>query len=336
MTVGQSNRAAWADPLRSARTAVYGGRFREAWDELVRASQEAQASAEWQLLAAMASWRLGEFARSRAAALQARDRFRAIGDVDGEMRTENVAAAGAFAIGDLTDAERRFSRALMLADELADDLMSARCANNLGNVAYYLARNTTALSFYRLALAGFEKLGWWKGIAEAWLNTTIVWRDSGDLEASRDAAGRALDAAEQAGDSRIFGQALGASSETYALLGDLELARAQAGRALVIAESHDDPLNEADYLRVLSAIERLAGLPEQAEELGRRALAAAQRVQHPWTVADVQRELGDLYAATGRNADAARAYREAASSFLKAGSAARAEQLRRRAVSVEP
>ena len=132
-----------------------------------------------------------------------------------------------------------------------------------------------------------------------------------------------------------FGQALGASSETYALLGDLELARAQAGRALVIAESHDDPLNEADYLRILSAIERLARFPEQAEELGRRALAAAQRVQHPWTVADVQRELGDLYAAMGRNADSARAYREAASSFLKAGSAARAEQLRRSAVSVE-
>lgn len=333
MTVTQAG-AATQDPLRGARVAVYGSRFREAWDQLVQVPKQIQASAEWQLLAAMASWRLGEFARSRVAALQARDRFRSVGDVDGEMRAENVAAAGAFAVGDLAEAERGFTRALMLAYELTDDLMSARCANNLGNVAYYLARNTAALSFYRLATVTFEKLTSWKGLAEAWLNTTIVWRDSGDLRASRDAAERAVSAAERAGDARIFGQALGASSETHARLGDLELARVQADRALALADSHDDPLNAADALRVLSLIERMDGAPRRAEELGLRALEMARQLKHPWTVAEVQRELGGLYVAIGQRRGAGQAFAEAAAAFLKAGSTVRAEQMRRRAAEV--
>ena len=125
------------DPLRPARTAVHEGRFTDVESALALLHPDIRRSPEGLLLHAMAAWRLGEYTRSRAAALEARDGFRARGDADGEMRAENVAAAGAFAIGDLEAADRGFTRALELADELADDLMTARCANNLGNVAYY-------------------------------------------------------------------------------------------------------------------------------------------------------------------------------------------------------
>lgn len=322
------------DPLRDARRAVHAGRFREAWEELQRATEAARSSPEWQLLAAMAAWRLGDFARSRSAAVQARDRYRSMGDTDGEMRAENVAAAGAFAVGSLPDAERGFSRAMGLADELADDLMTARCANNLGNVAYYLAQYVTALSFYRLATATFGKIESWKGLAEAWLNTTIVLREFGDLEGARDAGERAVTSAELAEDQRTIGQALAARADAYVELGDLELARAQAERALALATGNDDPLGEAEASRILSIIARRSGAFDQAEEVGRRALAITERVQHPWTEAEVQRELGELYTKTGRAAQAHTAFAAAARGFDSLGATSRAQHMRELAEAV--
>ncbi len=249
------------DPLRETRLAVLGGRFQQGWNALRTLPAEVRGSPDGLLLGAMATWRLGEFERSRTAAIQARDGFRGRGDTDGEMRAENVAAAGAFALGDLTEAERGFNRALSLADDLADDLMIARCANNLGNVAYYLARTETALSFYRLAIANFEKLAFWSGLAEGWLNTAIVLHDAEDFAASREAGERAIAAAERSGDGRILGQALAARSETDIALGDLALAKVLAERALTLAQTHDHVVGEADARRVLAVLARHRGEP---------------------------------------------------------------------------
>jgi tetratricopeptide (TPR) repeat protein len=320
----------YSDPLRAGRRAVLGGEFLQARSELERVDPELRGSPEWQLLSAMASWRLGEFAHSRIAAMQARDQYRAVGDTDGEMRAENVAAAGAFALGDLTDAERGFSRALALADRLTDELMIGHCANNLGNVAYYLARYAAALGFYRLATVSFDNVASWKWLAGSWVNSTIVLRESGELDGARDAAERALAAAQRAGDQRIMGQALAACAETTAALGDLELAHVQAGRALALATEHHDPLGEAEALRVLCVVARASGEPDRAEREATRALAVAERVRHPWTVAEVQRELGELYRAVGRSGDAKKAYQAAAQAFDRLGAASRAEEMRAR------
>jgi tetratricopeptide (TPR) repeat protein len=281
--------------------------------------------AEWLLLFAMVNWHLGDFGRSRAAALEARDRYRAFGDVDGEMRSENGAAAGAFALGDLAEADRGFSRALMLADSLSDNIMEARCSNNLGNVAYYLGQYETALSFYRLALAGFEKLSSWRGLAEAWLNTAIAWREHGDLRAARSAADHALEAAERSGDRRLFGQALAASAETHLAQGDTAHARAQAEVAVGIARAKQDALGEADALRILSLTARHDGEYALGEELCLEALDVARRVDHPWAIAEVQRALAELHAAAGRSEVARQTFHEAAQAFERLGAVSRAD-----------
>jgi tetratricopeptide (TPR) repeat protein len=244
------------------------------------------------------------------------------------MRAENVAAAGAFALGDLTEAERGFTRALDLADELGNDLMIARCANNLGNVAYYLRRSETALSFYRLALANFERLGFTLGLAEGWLNTTLTLHDAGQLEESRDAAERAVDAAERSGDERILGQALAARSETDVARGDLDLGRALAERALALARSHRHVMGEADALRILGIVARLHGEPREALRLVESALHIARDIADPWREAECQRELGILYRAVGRDADAQTALAAAADAFAQLGADERAAEMR--------
>lgn len=319
------------DPLREARRAVKAGRFRDAWDALERLAPETRASAEWQLLAAMATWRLGEFARSRTAALQARDRFRALGDVDGEMRAENVAAAGAFALGELAEAERGFSQALRMAKDLSDGLMTAHCALNLGNVAYYLAQNQTALSLYRLATATYEQIPSWPGLAMGWINTANVWRDLGDLASSREAADRALEVAERDANDRLIGASLAARGEALAYEGDRLLARAQAQRALELAQAESDDLGEADALRVLSVIARLERAFPIAEELGRQGLAIVERLQNPWFVAEARRDLGELYRLMNRTEDASGEFLVAAEALDTLGSTTRAREIRARA-----
>jgi tetratricopeptide (TPR) repeat protein len=319
------------DPLREARLAVQAGQFREAWNALSEVAGSVRRTAEWSLLAAVTHFRLGEFARCRAAALQARDGFRAQGDVDGEMRAENTAGAGAFALGYLADAQQGFQRALALAHHLGDGFTTARCANNLGNVSYYLGDYPKALSFYRLATTSFEMVGSWKGRAEGWLNTAIVWNEDGNLEESDDAADRAIAAAERAGDGRVLAQALAARAETSVALGDVDLARAQVARALKISREVEDPLAEADALRILSKVEHVNGEFGRAEELARQGLLIAQEIEHPWAEAELQRELGTVRTARGRRTEAIAAFEAAATAFERLGAASWAESMRAKA-----
>lgn len=323
-----------SDPLREARRAVQAGEFRRGWAQLQRVPEELRAAPEWLLLAAMARWRLGDFLWARATAVRARDLFRARGDADGEMRAENVAAAGAFAVGDLDDAERGFQRALGIARELDEPLMAARCANNLGNVAYYLARHPTALSYYRRALVGFEQVGFRKGLAEAWLNTAVTQKDAGQLENAREAGDRAVLYADACGDQRILAQALVARGETDLARGDVELARVQSQTAEQLAAAHDDPVTQADAIRVLAGCARVSGEVARAAQLARDAWAAVEPLAHPWTHAEIQRELGVTYTASGDRPAAQEAFRRAADAFERAGSRIRARAMRERAALV--
>lgn len=324
------------DPLRAARRAVHAGAFREAWEELGRQPDPVRRSPEWNLLAAMARWRLGEFAPSRTAALQARDGYRSVGDVDGEMRAENVAAAGAFAVGSLSEAERGFARALHLAERSSDEVMMARCANNLGNVAFYLGNNSGALGHYRLAGVRFERMGHLHGLAETLINTGIVWRDLDRLVESQEAAERAHDVAEAMGALRLVAQALAMRGEALGLQGDLPMGRSQVERALGLARAQEDHLAEVEALRILANLEREARNFVEAERLGQGALSAARALAHPWTVATVQRDLGELYVRMGRVLDAGRAFDQAAEAYESLGARARATRVRERAAGLTP
>ncbi len=323
------------DPLRAARRAVHRGRFRDAVEELAQHRMRRSDTAEWQLLMAMASWRLGNFAESRRAAERARARYRARGDTDGEMRAENVAAAGAFALGQLDKAREGFTTALQLAQRFQDVLMTARCLNNLGNVFFHLGQNAEALSLYSRAANAFEKIASLRGIAESWHNMGIVWRDEDILELAREATERAVDAAERLGDARLLGQTLAGRGETDALRDDLPLGRAQAEQAHRLARESDDRLTEITALRVLALIARRGDATDQAIELAQSATAIATDLANQWMIATTHQELGNSLHAGGQTAEAADAYRVAAAAYDRLGSSRRARNMRHKATAVE-
>jgi tetratricopeptide (TPR) repeat protein len=319
------------DPLRAAREAVRSGRFQDAAVTLAELPPEVRDGAEWYLLSAMVSWRLGDFAASRREAVAARERYRARGDADGEMRATNVAAAGAFGMGALMEADEGFHRAMQLARELGDPLVAARCSNNLGNVALYLAQHDVALSFYRIARAGFERLGFEYGVAETWINSAIAWRDLGRHQEALGAADRALDAAEQANAPRLMAEALANRGAALAALGDGTLGQVQVDRALELARAESDRFAEADVLRLLGILARSRGDLDLAHTRLVEALGVAQALGHPWTTAEIQRDLGRVHRALGRHAEAAAAFAAAEAAFRLLGSVPRADAMLREA-----
>lgn len=320
----------YGDPLKRARRAVNTGRFRDALSQLAGLEQQFGSSAEWLLLVAMASWRLGDFSDSSAMAMRALAQYRARGDADGEMRAQNVAAAGAFATGRLNEARSGFERAQAIALQFRDRLMMARCANNLGNVAYYLGDHAEALRQYGHAASLFEQVGSISGMTEAWHNTGVLLREVGDLVGAREAADRALDCASKIADPRMLGWTLGGSGETYAMDGDLRLGRAMVKRALNFARDKEDRLTEVDCLRILAYI---AGEQEQAEEAignARKAAKLANDLGNPWMIAKAQRQLAEALHVSGPSNEAAEALDAAAQAYDQMGAESRAAATRER------
>ncbi len=329
MTARRTRTREYGDPLKGVRHAVNAGRFREALSQLTGLKQFSS-SAEWLLLAAMASWRLGDFQESHIMAIRALSEYRVRGDADGEMRAQNVAAAGSFAMGRLEEARSGFERAQAIALQFRDNLMMARCANNLGNVAYYLGEHTEALRQYGHAANLFEQVGSISGMAEAWHNTAVVLREEEDLVAAREAADRALEYASSLAEPRMLGWTLGGSGETHALAGDLRLGKVMVQRALNFARDKEDRLTEVDCSRILAYIAGEESQPEEAIRLAREAAKLAEELGNPWMIAKTQQQLASVLTATGPSKEAAEALETAALAFERMGARSRAADTRGR------
>ncbi len=322
------------DRLQAVRVAVLAGRFADALETLAQLPGDVQATADAMLFQAMALWRTGGYTRSASLARQASSAFQTRGDSDGLMRSENVAAAADFALGNLAEARLGFTHALRHADTLGDDLMIARCANNLGNVAYYLADYAQALSSYRLAEASFESAGWRRGLAEVWLNRSIVFREMGDLDASLVAGDRAVERAESEEDQRLLGQGLATRAETHAHMRDFAVAVIEAKRAEGLAATEVNPVDEADALRVQCVIERLRGNADEAIAFGNSAQSAIRLLDHAWTTAEIDRDLGEALVTAGRTSEALTRFASAAETWRRMGATARADAMEERRAEV--
>ena len=244
------------------------------------------------------------------------------------MRAQNVAAAGQFALGDLGSARAGFERALELARRFGDQLMMARCANNLGNVAYYAGDHAGALHHYSQAARLFEQIGSLSGTAESWHNTAVVLREQGNLAAAQEAADKAMEAAERLGDPRTLGWTLGGRGETDAMQGDLRLGRARAQRAVELARENYDRLTEIDSMRVLAYIARRQGERERAVELAKAAASLAAGAGSPWMLAKTHQELGHSLQQAGLKQDANAAMDIAVTAFERTGAHSRAAAIR--------
>jgi len=202
---------------------------------------------------ATAAMRQGNLPGAAALAAAAEARFRARGDVDGRMRSENLLGAVAFETGQVGDAERFFGTALELAHTLDDSLMTARASNNLASVAHLTGRPELALSLYRTGLLSYQRLGDRRGMAETSHNLGIAFRQLRQWTDAERAAEAAVRHAEQLGDAALQGLALVGLAELHLEMKSWPLAEREIERAAALAAEGDDPIGvaEAGRLRAL-------------------------------------------------------------------------------------
>jgi tetratricopeptide (TPR) repeat protein len=224
---------------------------------------------------ATAAMRQGNLPAASELAAAAAARFRARGDADGRMRSENLLGAVAFETGRVHDAEMCFGAALELAHGLEDSLMTARASNNLASVAHLTGRPEVALSLYRTALLSYQRLGDRRGIAETSHNLGIAFRQLRHWTDAERAADEAVRHADASGDPALLALALIGRAELHLELKAWPLAEHAIDRAATLAAQGDDPIGvaEAGRLRALLHLGRGEPYPARRDALAARAEA---------------------------------------------------------------
>ena len=277
------------------RELVRLGRFREAL-ETYRAGEAVLTRPDTRLLAATAATRLGELELAESLATDAVSRFAERGDFDGRMRALNLLGVIGFERGQVDQAERRLTEALSIAYRLEDSLLAARACNNLASVAHLQGRPEEAVSLYRGALLGYQRLGDRRGTAETYHNLGLAYRQLTDFNEADKAVTQAVRHAESVGEPTLLALTAGGRAELRIEQGDAELGRSELDRATRIAELAGDVIGIAELRRIRA----VAAWRERRDEEAMREAEEGRRTAEEHGVALLQAECSALAALAAR------------------------------------
>src|SRR5512133_2772351 len=199
------------------------------------------------------------------------------GDRAATRRATHLLGAARLELGDLAGAEQATSRALELGREDGDALLVARATNNLGILANMHGRREAALALYALAVPAYQRLGSTRGLAEAYHNMAISYRDMEQLSNAEEYERRAEEYARQASDARLVALARIGRAELALRRGDAKLCVASARHAARDIEAAGDPIRAADALRLAGVASHRIGDFVEARRLFDRALDVLRR-----------------------------------------------------------
>lgn len=290
-------------PPDDLRTSVKASAGRGAWpevrDTLSRHRELAAQDPELLTLLAEASLRLGLSRAAREWLREQMPRLERSGDRAALRRGINLAGAAAFNLGDLSDAERAFERALELGRVDSDDLLVARATNNLGLIASSRGRHLEAIGLYLLAIPAYQRLGHLVGLAESYHNMGITYRQLSQLAAGAEAERRALEYARDAGNSRLVAMALVGRAEIAMLDGDAALAEATGLLAAAEFDRIGDMELAADALRLAGVAGFALGHIADARTRLDRAVELASRHGNVLIEAESRQARASVFRATG-------------------------------------
>ena len=246
------------DLVATLRALLGAGRYRDVVSSWLAAPTAEARRSEALLLVATASMRLGDVVQAGQLAEESAEGFRLRADQDGRLRALNLLGAVAFERGALDDAASRFEMARALARQLGDTLFDAHAANNLASVAHLRGDAVTALSLYRAALLGYQRLGDRRGIAQTYHNLGLAFRELGAWQDADEATVQALRHARMVEDAALAALAVTGRAELDVARGALDVAVRELDRASELAVQAGDQIGIAEIgrVRALVALQR--------------------------------------------------------------------------------
>lgn len=276
---------------------------------------------------ATGAMRQGDLDRAGRLAASALEQFRARGDADGRMRSENLLGAVAFERGEVGEAESRFGIALGIAHDLEDSLMAARASNNLASVAHLAGRPELALSLYRNAMLSYQRLGDRRGTAETYHNLGIAFRQLGLWSDADRATDEAVRHAASTGQPALVALAATGRAELHLDRGEWEVANTEIERATRLAAEGRDPVGVAEAGRLRALLRLGQGDARGAVEEALRAYSSAQALGSALLEAECAGVAARAFRALGDAASAARWREEAAAGLRRLGAKGLLERL---------
>lgn len=174
-----------------------------------------------------------------------------------------------------------------------------------------------AVGAYTRAVAAYQQARFSPGLAEAQHNLAITYREMGSLDLALQAAGRAVQEADQMGDRRLKAQALAGRAEIRVARGEPALARREAERALGMHRELGDSVLETEDLRILALALGALGQAGEAEATLNGVIARAEEHARPLLAAVARRDLAELLHGQGRLAEARDLARTARTAFIR-------------------
>lgn len=315
--------------LTHVRDLVRAGAWEGALVILEQLVASGPASGELALLYGEALMRTG---RERAALewLRATERALNANDRVSHRQVMNLVGAAHFALGELDSATAAFTEALELASQSDDLLLLARATNNLGALANLRGEPATALTHYRLALPAYQRVGQHRGIAEAYHNLAITFRDTGEYEEADEHERRAIEHATDGAVPRMAAMGRIGRAEIALRRGDAALAETTARMVHDEFARLGDAQNEADADRLIGAACSAQRRYDAALEAFAHALDIARTREYALNEAETLRDRVEVWMGLGVVTSALEDARAAIAIFDRLGATRERDALARR------
>lgn len=224
-----------------------------------------------------------------------------LNDTEGLAHALNLMAIANGHRGNLDEAERLYSEALVLAAAAGDERLRAMISQNRGIAASMRGDVHAALEHYSASLATYRAAGLREFLGPVLNNMGLVYTQLDRLEDARAAYEEALEHCDAVGDSANRLLALVNSTELWLARGDVRRAATLCDRVLIEATEVGDQRALGETYKYLGVIARTEGALDDAAEHFRAAYDNAMRREDLLLAAETSREQAELYEAMGKN-----------------------------------
>ncbi len=193
-------------------------------------------------------------------------------------RRSNLEGILLFELGDIEGAEAEWGRLLDASSRAGDEEFIARANQNIGIIQTLTGQREAALASHERAIISYQRLGYMRGLAQAYNNLAISYREMGFPNEAGAAFRQALEFARADGSEDEVGRIEQEWALLEAMRGDGRLARVTAERSLRRFRELGEPAGEGDALRVLGVVALWDGRLEEARQrLAEAATIARER-----------------------------------------------------------